>query len=156
MIDIKLASIEDLSQCANILMNIYNSNVLNEGWNKETSFNICKFYYTLQPDLFYVAKDNDKVVGFTFSYIKPWAKGNQLMVEELSVLEDYRKQKIASKLLKKLITTAKEKYNIITVCGTTYNSEQEMPFSWYKRIGFEKIEDLYLIEANVDEIISKL
>ena len=156
MVQIRLANEEDLKQCANILMTIYNSNVLNEGWTEESAFNICKFYHTLQSDLFFVAKDNDKVVGFTFSYIKPWAKGNQLMAEELSVLESYRKQKIASKLLKSIVSTAKEKYNIVSVCGTTYNSENEMPFSWYKRIGFEKIEDLYLIEASSDNILSKL
>ena len=74
-----------------------------------------EFYFKLNSDLFLVAKNEDEVVGFTFSYIKPWADGNQLMIEELSVKESYRKQKIASKLLKTLVETAKCKYNITCV-----------------------------------------
>ena len=60
------------------------------------------------------------------------------------VKESFRKQKIASKLLKTLVETAKQKYNITCVNGTTYNGENKMPYSWYKRIGFKKVEDLFL------------
>lgn len=156
MIEIKLAEENDLTQCADILREIYNNNVLNEGWTIESSNDICEFYYKLNPDLFFVAKNNDEVVGFTFSYIKPWADGNQLMAEELSVKESYRKQKIASKLLKKLVETAKQKYNITCVNGTTYNGENKMPYSWYERIGFKKVEELFLIEGNPNDIIKNI
>ncbi|MBQ8424473.1 MAG: GNAT family N-acetyltransferase [Clostridia bacterium] len=156
MIEIKLAEKNDLSQCAEILRDIYNNNVLSEGWTIESSNSICEFYFKLNPDLFFVAKNEDEVVGFTFSYIKPWANGNQLMAEELSVKESYRKQKIASKLLKTLVETAKQKYNITCVNGTTYNGENKMPYSWYERIGFRKVEDLFLIESNPNDIINKI
>ena len=156
MIEIKLAEKKDLTQCADILREIYNNNVLNEGWTIESSNAICEFYFKLNPDLFFVAKNNDEVVGFTFSYIKPWADGNQLMAEELSVKESYRKQKIASKLLKSVVEAAKQKYNITCVNGTTYNGENKMPYSWYERIGFKKVEDLFLIECNPDDIIKSI
>ena len=156
MIEIKLANKNDLTKCAKILRDIYNNNVLSEGWTEESSKAICSFYFKMQPDLFFVAKDNEKVVGFTFSFIKPWANGNQLMAEELCVDRDYRKQKIATRLLKTLVATAKEKYNITMVNGTTYNGENEMPYSWYQRIGFNKVEDLFLIEANADEFLTKI
>lgn len=156
MIQIKLAEKNDLPQCAEILRDIYNNNVLSEGWTIESSNAICKFYFKLNPDLFFVAKNEDEVVGFTFSYIKPWADGNQLMAEELSVKESYRKQKIASKLLKTLVEAAKQKYNITCVNGTTYNGENKMPYSWYERIGFKKVEDLFLIESNPDDILRNI
>jgi len=156
MVEIKNAVKEDLQQCAKILRNIYNNNVLSEGWTEQSSNAICNFYFNLQPDLFFVAKDGDKVVGFTFSFIKPWADGNQLMAEELAVVEEYRKQKIATKLLKTLVSNAKDKYNIIMVNGTTYNGLNGMPYSWYERIGFNKVEDLFLIEANADELLAKM
>ncbi len=156
MIEIKLAQKNDLPQCAEILRDIYNNNVLNEGWTVENSNAICEFYFKLNPDLFFVAKNEDEVVGFTFSYIKPWADGNQLMAEELSVKENFRNQKIASKLLKTLVETAKQKYNITCVNGTTYNGENKMPYSWYERIGFKKVEDLFLIESNPNDIINKI
>ena len=156
MIEIKLAEKKDLTQCAEILRDVYNNNVLSEGWTNESSNTICEFYFKLNPDLFFVAKNEDEVVGFTFSYIKPWADGNQLMVEELSVKESYINQKIASKLLRTLVETAKQKYNITCVNGTTYNGENKMPFSWYERIGFKKVEDLFLIEGNPNDIIEKI
>ena len=156
MIEIKPANAKDLLQCARILRDIYNNNVLNEGWTEKSSIAICNFYFKLQPDLFFVAKDKDKVVGFTFSFIKPWAEGNQLMAEELAVVEEYRKQKIATKLLKTLLSNAKNKYNVSMVNGTTYNGLNGMPYSWYERIGFNKVSDLFLIEANVDDVLEKI
>ncbi len=153
---IQIATSNDLPQCAKILMDIYNSNVLNEGWTTESSNAICQYYFKKQPDLFFVAKDKGVVVGFTFSYIKPWADGNQLMIEEISVKEDHRKQGIAKNLLKTLLVKAKKDYNITCANGTTYLGENNMPFSWYERIGFEKVDDLFLIQGKTDEIISKL
>ena len=42
------------------------------------------------------------------------------------------------------------------VNATTYNGENKMPYSWYQRIGFNKVEDLFLIEANADELLTKI
>ena len=156
MFEIRLAEKKHMSHCAKILMDIYNNNVLNEGWTEESSNDICNFYFKLNPDLFFVAIVENKIVGFTFSYIKPWADGNQLMIEEIAVDEKFRKQGIATKLLKTLITTAKSKYSVVCVNGTTYNGENGMPFSWYERIGFQKVEDLFLIEGTTDNIIKFL
>ena len=156
MIKIELAKKKDLKECAKILMEIYNNNVLNEGWTDESSYAICEFYFKMQPELFLVAKVANEVAGFTFSYIKPWADGNQLMIEEISVKEEYRKQKIATSLLKTLIQKAKDKYNVTCANGTTYLGENDMPFSWYKRIGFKKVDDLFLIEGKTDEVLNNL
>ena len=103
------ASSEDLVGCANILRSIYNNNVLAEGWTEKSALDICKFYYKLQPDLFFVAKKQGKVVGFTFSYIKPWADGNHLMVEEISVDPDFRAGGTTIKLISKVFETAIKK-----------------------------------------------
>jgi len=145
----------DIQQCAKILMDIYN-NTLNEGWTDKSSYSTCEYYFKKQPDLFLVAKEGNAIMGFTFSYVRPWADGNQLMIEELSVKKEYRKQGIARNLLANLIATAKDKYSITRVNGTTYNGVSEMPFSWYKRIGFKKVEELFLIEGDSSEILNGL
>ncbi len=106
--------------------------------------------------MFLVAKDKEAVIGFTFSYVKPWADGNQLMVEEISVDERYRRQGVAKKLLLTLLKKAKRAYKVTCVNGATYLGENNMPFSWYERIGFEKVDDLFLIQGKTDDIISKL
>lgn len=155
-IKIMNAKHEDLGQCASILREIYNSNVLNEGWTEKSSNAICEFFFKLQPDLFYVAKHEGGVIGFTFSYVKPWANGNQLMIEEVSVDRNYRKQKVATNLLKTLLREAKEKYNVVCVNGATYLGENDMPYKWYERINFKRVDDLFLIEGDTDDILNSL
>ncbi|MBQ2864104.1 MAG: GNAT family N-acetyltransferase [Clostridia bacterium] len=152
--EIVKASKADLVGCAKILKDIYNSNVLSEGWTDASSLAICEFYFKLQPDLFYVAKKEGKVVGFTFSYIKPWADGNHLMVEEISVDPNFRKTGTAIKLISKVFETAIKKYKISKVDGTTYEDETGAPFKLYKKIGFKKVNDLFLIECDASKLIS--
>ena len=149
--DIVRAGAEDMNGCARILREIYNNNVLSEGWTEESSLNICKFYYKMQPDLFFVAKKDGKVIGFSFSYIKPWADGNHLMVEEISVDPNYRKGGTAIKLISKVFETAIKKYGVVKVEGTTYEDENGAPFKIYKKLGFTKIQDLFLIECEANK-----
>jgi len=78
------------------------------------------------------------------------------MTEELSVKKEYRKQGVATKLLVKLLQTAKEKYDITCINGETYNGKNGMPFSWYERIGFEKVEDLFPITGKTDTLLKNL
>ena len=35
----------ELKDCAKILRDIYNNNVLSEGWTEKTSLNTCLFFY---------------------------------------------------------------------------------------------------------------
>ena len=148
------ATKNDLPACAKILKDIYNANILSEGWTDASSLSICEFYYKLQPDLFFVAKHEGKVVGFTFSYIKPWADGNHLMVEEISVDPNFRKAGTAIKLISKVFETAMLKYHISKVDGTTYEDENGAPFKLYKKIGFKKVNDLFLIECDANKLKS--
>lgn len=151
---ITLVNKDELFECAAILREIYNSNILSEGWTEKSSLAICEFYYKMQPDLFFVAKREGKVVGFTFSYIKPWADGNHLMVEEISVDPNYRKYGTALKLISKVLAAATKKYNITKIEGTTYEDETGAPFKIYKRLGFKKIDDLFLIECDASKLKS--
>ena len=152
--EIVLATQKDIPMCAKILKDIYNSNVLSEGWTDESSKAICEFYYKLQPDLFYIAKKEGKVVGFSFSYIKPWADGNHLMVEEISVDPNFRKFGTALKLITQVFDVAIKKYNVSKVEGTTYEDENGAPFKIYKKIGFKRIDDLFLIECDINKVKS--
>lgn len=90
---------KDLPLVANLQAKVYNR-LLNEGWSKESAQNFIDYSYKKQPDLFFVAKQDGEVKGYTFGYIKPWAGGNHLMHEELVVDFKSQKQNIGSKLYK--------------------------------------------------------
>lgn len=150
------ASDNNLNECASILCQEYNNNMLNEGWAKEDALKYCKFYFKLQPDIFFVAKNDSEVVGFTFAYIKPWAKGNILMLEELCVKKEFRRKGIAKRLLQRIISTALINHNIVNIKGETYGTTYEMPFSWYQRLGFYTNKDTYLISGSPEIVLQKL
>ena len=143
----------DISQCAEIMVNEYNNNDLAEGWSKQTAILLCQHYQKLQPDLFLVAKNDSEVLGFTFSLIKPWAEGNCHLLEEICVKSNYRKNGIANNLLKRSIGTALDKYDVKYIKAETYGANDEMPFLWYKRLGFSKEQATYLIVGDPQKVI---
>lgn len=146
----------EIEKCANILCQEYNNNILNEGWSLDNAIKLCEFYFNLQPDLFYVAKNNCEVIGFVFAFIKPWSSGNCLMIEELCVMREHRKNGVAKKLLKYLLNTSIEMYDVRMAKGETYGLDDEMPYSWYKRIGLIRGDQTYIISGNPQVIISKI
>lgn len=146
----------DISEVAKLYVKVYSQFLPNEGWTFETAKKFIEYNYEKQPDLFFVAKDENKIVGFSFGYIKPWSDGNQLMGEELVVDADYHRQGIAKQLFKNLVQIAQEKYKITLVNGTTYSGHDGMPYSWYKRIGFTKVDDLFLVAGTPQNILNGL
>lgn len=148
------AAKKDLPLVADLQTKVYNK-LLNEGWTKESAQNFIDYSYNNQPDLFFVAKEKDKLKGYTFGYIKPWADGNHLMHEELVVDFDAQKQNIGTKLYKMLVDQAIKKYNVVQLEATTYYGENNMPMRWYEKLGLQK-EDLFLINGEPNKILEKL
>ncbi len=78
------------------------------------------------------------------------------MIEEISVDKKYRKKGIAKSLLQNLILLAKEKYDVTKLSGATYLGENNMPYAWYERIKFKRVDDLFLIEGDAEEVLNSL
>lgn len=150
---IKNASVDDIFQCADIMLHEYNNNSLGEGWSKQRAVELCEFYYRLQPDLFWVAKIEDQVVGFTFALVKPWAKGYCFLLDEICVKSEYRRNGIANHLLKQTLNKAISEYDIRYIKAETYGEKDEMPFLWYDRLGFKKEQTTYLINGEPNNVI---
>lgn len=146
----------DMGDCARILMDIYNNNVLNEGWTIKSATTLCEYHFAHQPDLFFVVKRAGEIVGFTFSYIKPWADGNHLCVEEIAVEKSARAGGTAQELVTELVRVAMNKYQIAKVDGTTFEDETGMPFKIYKWLGFTRVDDLFLVECDAQKLATKL
>lgn len=150
---INLKRKEDLTAFKDEFATWYNSGSLNEGWTSESALNLFNFYYEHFKDLIFVAYVYSTPAGIIFFEVKPWSNGNHLVNGELFVLNKYRKEGIASLLVKKELEYAIEKYKITDVEFLTYEDENGFPFSWYKKSGFKKDEQLFLVKASVEEII---
>lgn len=153
---IECAQNSDLKEVAKMYVEVYSKFLPNEGWTYETALNFIKYNFEKQPDLFFVAKAENNILGFSFGYIKPWSDGNQLMAEELVVDYKLHRQNIGKNLFLKLVSTAKDKYNVNTINGVTYLGKNDMPYSWYDRIGFKRVDDLFLVAGNAKTILKSM
>lgn len=73
----------------------------------------------------------------------------------LIVHPDYRRKKIATKLLTKIITKAKNKYEIGDI-ESSVNSLTNFPISWYESIGFKEKKHYTIVKAKVDNVLKAI
>lgn len=151
MIKLRLVKKEDLQALATIYKDLYCSSILNENWSIETAYNMLNFFYLLQPDIFIVAVDNEKVIGAVASLVKPWHDGNRLIETEIFVAKDYQHKGIGCKLFHEHFKIAMEKYNAKIIEAHTYQEDDGYPLNWYKKQGYDVIEDWYVINGNIKD-----
>jgi len=154
-INIRLMQEKDLDELAEVYTEVYQKFDVGERWTTETSKKLFSYWYDKQPDLFFVAEHESKVVGGFVAGVKPWWDGNHLSDGEIFVHPDHQKQGIATKLSIALYEKALEKYNVTEFDASTFK-KKEFPLSWYKSIGFEENEDWTIISGNIKTILSNL
>lgn len=147
---------KDLEIIAEEYANYYNSSVLQEKWTKETVIELFQYFYNQSPDLLFIAYDNNNPIGVIMSCLKPWWDGMHLEDGEVFVCKEYRHGGVAKKLFKKLFDYAIEKYDATTLEAHTYEDENGFPYCWYKRLGFETVDDWKIISGDIKEIVNKL
>jgi len=146
---------DDFSELAKIYTLAYNSVNIGENWDDSSALKLLKHLYSEQPDLFFVAEENGKVVGGITAPIKPWWDGNHLTDGELFVHPNNQKHGLGKLLIKKLFTEAKKKYDAVS-WDTFTHRVHEHPLKWYKSLGFKEIEKWVMIEGNVDLVLENL
>lgn len=147
---------KDLEVIAEEYATYYNSSVLQEKWTKETVIELFQYFYNQSPDLLFIAYDNNNPIGVIMSCLKPWWDGMHLEDGEVFVCKEYRHGGVAKKLFKKLFEYAIEKYGATTFEAHTYEDENGFPYCWYKRLGFETVDDWKIISGDIKEIVKKL
>jgi GNAT superfamily N-acetyltransferase len=147
---------EDLEVIAEAYANYYANSILEEKWTKTSALELFKYFYDKNPDLLFVAYDDNKPVGAIMSLLKPWWDGKHLEDGEVFVCEEYKRQGIAKQLFKTLFTYAIEKYDATVLEAHTYKDENGFPYCWYERLGFETVDDWKIISGDIKKIVHKL
>lgn len=155
MISIDLISKHDLSELAPIYRESYNSLNIGEKWNDLSSEDLLTHLYNAQSDLFFIARDDAKIIGAIVALIKPWWDGNHMTDGELFVDPKYQGKGVGKLLIKRLFEAGKSKYGAL-VWDTFTHQIYEHPLSWYKKMGFEEIKEWVMISGNVDVVLAKL
>lgn len=147
---------QDIDTIAGSYADYYSNSVLQEKWTKESATKLFEYFYGQNKDLFFVAYDDERPIGVITSILKPWWDGNHLEDGEVFVIPEYRRKGVAKMLFKALFKCAVDKYNATTLEAHTYEDENGFPYAWYKRLGFETIDDWKIISGDIKEIMKKI
>lgn len=136
----KVENLKDAKTCDELLTKLVQSErIYNENINdKYVVNNWFEKIYNKNNNIIYVAKDNNKIVGYIYCKITSIENGPTIQLEALIdgiyVLEDYRNQGIATALINKIKEWAKQKnikYLLLNVL-----EENENAIRLYYKEGF--------------------
>ena len=153
---IRLIEKNDIKELAIIYKDLYDNVDIGENWSIESATNLLNYWYSKQKDLFFVAEEDGIPVGAIVSGVKNWYDGIRLIDTEIFVNKAYQGKGIARNLLLQHLIEAKLKYNAKTIEFHTYGDETEFPQNWYNRIGFQKDNELIIMNGEVEKIINNL
>lgn len=123
------------------IIDIYNDAILNTTavyTYKPYNMSYARKWYEEKKEKGYpvlVFEECNKIIGFaTFGQFRSWPAYKYSIEHSIYVSKDYRRRKIASKLMKKLIEIAdKEEYAVI-IAGIDSSNKESIEF--HKKIGF--------------------
>lgn len=155
MVNIRPLREEDLETLAQIYTEVYESFDVGERWDKENAHKLLSDLFNNQPNLAFVVESDGKIVGAFITGIKPWWDGNHLVDGEIFVHPDYQSKGIGRELFKVVFQTAIEKYDAKVCEGNTFR-KPEFPKSWYKKLGFEEVEDWVIMSGDLKKALEIL
>lgn len=155
MIRIRPAKDDDVSKLAKVYVSAFLEVDPTEEWSESTAAQLIRFFLRNQPDLAFVAEEQDEILGGICGLAKPWWDGNHLVETELFVCPHHQRKGIGSKLFAHLLGIASERYQASYMELITFKN-LEFPLSWYFRLGFEEKESWRILFGQVEAVAAQL
>ena len=153
--NIRIAKKEDIKKLALIYVDAYNSIDIGENWDTQSAEKLLKSLYLHQPDLTFVAEEKGEIVGGINAVIRPWWDGNHITDGELFVSPKYQGKGIGKKLIARLFSKAKDKYQAVS-WSTYTHVVHEHPLKWYKGMGFNEVKEWTMIAGDIDKVLARI
>lgn len=129
LVKIELMTEEHLDNVAKVFMTTFNA--VGENWSYENARqNISENFF---DDVHFVAKIDDKIVGFLMGIPLTREKGLEFFLSSIAILPKYQYQGIGKLLWEKMLSVAKEKKYVGIRLLTNPHLES---YNWYKEMGF--------------------
>ncbi len=146
---------DSIDELTNLYVKIYKKTNPQEKWDIVSAKKFIMYFYELCPDLFFVAKLNEKIIAGIWGPVKPWWDGNKVYNLEIFIDNEYQGKGLSKFMFFHYFDIAIKKYNVNSVEALTFN-DRDFPLSFYHKISLNKDRQLVLLEGKAQEVISKL
>ncbi|UCD20573.1 MAG: GNAT family N-acetyltransferase [archaeon] len=134
----------DLEEIAKLYKRMYSKKPYCERWNEKNL--MIKLKENIGWMKFFVAEENKKIIGFIMFYIYLWSRGWNAYIEDVGVVEEYRRQGVGKRLIKFAISFCKKKKARIIVLNTNTKAKA---INIYKKFGFKKTKNFIQMTKNL-------
>lgn len=149
---IRLLKRNEINEAVRLFVESYKKDSKNKRWEETLAEKYILMQYRMCKDLCFVAVDNEKIVGIALGLIVPEFNKEIVELKTLLVHPKYRRQKIASKLVRKLCIKAENKYNIKEV-EASMETLTNFPITWFESIGFRTKKHYEVTRANITSVL---
>lgn len=133
-VTIRKFAIEMLDECVDLYMRTYSQEPWHESWDsRDVVVNFYKNHFANNYFLGYVAVLDEKIVGVSAGFLKPWIKGMEYYIDDFFVSIDHQRQGIG----KQFMAAIKDDLIVQDIHAIMLNTERSYPaFQFYESVGF--------------------
>lgn len=114
-----------------------------EQWSLPRARAFLAMWLQRQPDLFFVAEVDGRVVGGNVCDLKPYFDGPRFTEGEMFVEPAVRHLGIARALLQRRLSEAGPRYGVVAM-ETMANGHSPIVLDWFTRLGFQRTEWVHM------------
>ncbi len=136
----------DVQACADILCSVYNNEMWQCRWTKETAVKYLMDFFNMEKFIGYVAEDAHEIIGAIFAHEKVWWNNSEVFVEEMFIKPDLQRKGYGSLLLKQIEEYIREK----NLAGMTLSTNKYAPApDFYRKNGFAISEHVIFMAKEI-------
>lgn len=136
----------DIPCCADILMSVYNNELWQCRWEKDTAEGYLTDFFEHKKFVGYVAEEDSGVIGALFAHEKIWWNNSEVFVEEMFVAPEKQGKGIGTAMLLEVEKYVKEKW--LAGITLTTNKYATAP-KFYGKNGFYECEHVMFMAKEI-------
>lgn len=138
----KIRSIDQLGQCADVLVDAYNGEPWNDSWTKQKALEKLECFFHSPKFRGWVAIENAVYVGCCVGNIEPYYTGDYFYLKEMFVRGEFQHKGIGTLLFKKIQSDMKtEKIDMMVL----FTSNESFPFTFWEKQGFNAMDEMKMM-----------
>ena len=123
----------DIAACADILCAVYNNELWQGRWEKDTAVAYLTDFFHMSKFVGYVVEDERELIGGLFAHEKVWWNNSEVFIEEMFIRPDAQRKGYGSLLMAQVEAYVKAK----GLAGITLSTNRYAPApAFYRKNGF--------------------